>query len=126
MFKKYFQIKKISGHTDVYFIFKHQDYFANRKIFFSTNNFVPLNPTVIDYSNNSFVFNAVEVKKITNFNFILSLTNQDSNIQEVLLPLPSEYIFKSLSLEQKKTFESMKKENSDCNFQIFQSCIKSE
>lgn len=126
MFKKYFQIKKISGCTDVYFIFKHQDYFANRRVFFSTNNFAALNPVVTDYSNNSFVFNAAEVKKLKNFDFILSLSNQDDNFRETLLPIPYEYIFKTLTVEEKKIYESMKKENSDCIFQIFQACLKSE
>jgi|APGre2960657404_1045060.scaffolds.fasta_scaffold27598_6 hypothetical protein len=124
MFKKYFKFNKIAGFTEVYFVFRHKDYFANRKIFFCADEFQPLNPAVIDRTNNSFVFHAIEVKKIKRYPFIISLTCDGDNHFERLAPVPSEYIINNFNAEEKKFYESMKNENDSCFFEIFQTYCK--
>lgn len=126
MFKKYYQFKKIKGLTEVFFIFRYADLFSNKRLYLPTNNFIPLNPILIDHTNNSFVFHANHIEKIKSFDFILSLEMNESNQLERLLPIPFEYIKKSIKKEEKQKIDQIHKENYDCKLEVFQICYKHE
>jgi hypothetical protein len=125
MYKKYFNLKKIKGTTEVYFVFKYSDFFSNRRLFVPTNNFTALNPAIIDHTNNSFVFYANQIEKVKTYNFTLSLEMNESNQLERLLPIPFEYIIKTLNKTEKTKIESLQKANYDCSLEVFQVYLKS-
>jgi hypothetical protein len=125
MYKKYFNLKKIKGVTEVYFVFKYAEFFSNRRLNIPTNNFIPLNPALIDHTNNSFVFHANQIEKIKTYNFIVSLEMNESNQLERLLPVPFEHITKSLTKNERARIDELKKINYDCQLEVFQVYMKS-
>lgn len=124
MYKKYFNLNKIKGITEVYFVFKYADFFSNRRLFIPTNNFIPLNPALIDHTNNSFVFHANQIEKVKTYNFIVSLEMNESNQLERLLPIPFEYILKTLKKKEKEKIDKIRSENYDCKLEVFQVYMK--
>lgn len=126
MFKKYYKIKKIKGITDVYLVFKFDDCFSNRRIFLPTDNYTALNPVVIDYTNNSFVFHANEVKKIASFDYILSISLNETCQHERLLPLSLDFVLKSLGETRESEYRKQFKDIINSSIEVFQVYKKDE
>jgi hypothetical protein len=120
MFKKFFNIKKTTGTTYIYYIVKSNNYLDNSKISISIDNTTPVSPAVIDVVHGKYVFHAKKVEFIKSFNYVLQIESMDLDFSNIL-PIP---IKKALGNEHEDFLKKIAAENPQSKLEFFQSYRK--
>lgn len=115
--RKHFSFTKHDGKTLVYMLVNPN---LDSKVFLPVNSSVPLNPVVTDNTNHSYVLFAEQVLFIKSFDFILSLSCNDSNIFFYKLALPTEYILNTFSDDEKDMFHNALSNLPNRSYEFFQ------
>jgi hypothetical protein len=124
MFKKYFNLEKAHGLTDVFVVIKYNNFLENEKIFMPVDNTNAIGHSSVDIVTNNFVFFGKQIQHIATVNFILECSiDKTLSAFNTVVPIPLKHILKN---KYEKYMSDLIKTHSNCYLEIFQRYKKYE